>query len=174
MTSMAGRFCPNCGTSLIQRLDGRQERPYCETCKAFHFRNPTVGVAVIVLENDMLLLVKRRGSYKDMWCIPCGHVEWNEDVRESARKEVREETGLIVELGPVFDVHSNFHDRSKQTVGIWFLGKRIGGELRAGSDASDVDFFPLEDLPGPMAFPTDILICEELVRRMRSGAAATV
>jgi len=99
-----------------------------------------------------------------MWCIPCGHVEWDEDIREAAVREFKEETNLDIELGPVLTAHSNFHDREKQTVGVWFWAKAFRGTLCAGSDASEAGFFSLDALPQPMAFPTDLLVCQELSR----------
>lgn len=51
---------------------------------------------------------------------------------------------------------------SKQTVGIWFTAEVTQGELKPGSDASKAAFFRLDQLPKEMAFPTDLLICEEL------------
>jgi len=49
-------------------------------------------------------------------------------------------------------------------VGVWFMGKLSGGELRPGSDAREVKFFALDRLPAAMAFPTDLLICQKLRR----------
>ena len=98
------------------------------------------------------------------WCIPCGYVEWGEDIREAARREMLEETGLIIEVGPVYDVHSNFHDPKSLTVGVWFTGTVVGGTMNASDDVDMVDFFPLDQIPEPLAFPTDKLILDRLRR----------
>ena len=157
------RFCPLCATPLEKRERGGLPRPACPSCGFVHFRNPAVGVAVVLVTNGQVLLGRRsRGGYEGQWCIPCGYVEWGEDIRDAARREFLEETGLDVQLGPVCAVHSNFHNPNQLTVGIWFRGRITGGRLQAGDDLDRVDYFPLSEPAPPMAFPTDLLVLDRL------------
>ena len=130
----------------------------CPNCDFVHFRNPGVGAAVVIFDDqDRLLLVKRAPgtTQPGKWAIPAGYVNYGEEIREAAARELFEETGLHAEIGdPVF-VASNFHDPRKLTVGIWFEGTVLGGELRAGDDAEEAEFFSLDALP-EMAFDTDL------------------
>jgi 8-oxo-dGTP diphosphatase len=123
-----------------------------------------VGAAVVVFNEDRELLMVRRGPHSTRagyWSMPAGFVDYGEDVREAAARELLEETGLIADIGDVLFVSSNFHDPEKFTVGTWFTGTVTGGELIAGDDADAVGWFPLDNLP-PLAFETD----EALIRTL--------
>jgi len=123
-----------------------------------------VGVAVIIRDEAGRVLMGRRaqGRFAGLWCIPCGRLEWDEDVREEAVREFLEETGLEVELDGVAAVHSNFHDPERQTVGIWFDGHVTGGHLHpADGELSELGYFD-PAAPPPLAFPTDALVLREL------------
>ncbi|HEY3942587.1 MAG TPA: NUDIX domain-containing protein [Acidimicrobiales bacterium] len=168
--------CSACGHQ-VRPVDAHGEPAWaCQACGQLHFRRPTVGVAVVVVEDGRILLVRRRyGARAGLWCIPCGHVGWDEDIRAAGARELLEETGLQVEVGEVLEAQSNFWRPDRQTVGVWFAGRRVGGTLRAGDDAADAAFFDFDDLP-ELAFATDRSVLDQLVvaaatRRSRTGPA---
>jgi ADP-ribose pyrophosphatase YjhB (NUDIX family) len=162
------RYCPYCGAALDPGLRG-DGRASCTACGFVHFRNPVVGVAVVLVDGGRVLLGQRaRGPYAGRWCIPCGYVEWDEDIREAARREMREETGLDVHVGEVVAVHSNFHDEAQHTVGVWFAGEIAGGDLApVDGEFTDLRYWR-PDTPPPLAFPTDEIVLEGL--RAQAGS----
>ena len=133
-------------------------------------RRPTVGVAIVVRDAEGRVLLGKRavGWGAGEWCIPCGSLEWGEDVRAAAARELLEETGVRARAGEVVAVHSNFHDPERLTVGIWFAGEDVEGEpVPADGELSEVRYFDPAD-PPPLAFPTDALVLTQLARE-RSG-----
>jgi len=168
---VSATFCPQCGTRLESRQKSGRERQCCPECGYVEYRNPAVGVAVVLRDESGRVLLGRRatGDYTGLWCIPCGYVEWDEDVREAAVREFEEETGVRVELGEVLAVHSNFHNREKQTVGIWFEGKEAGGRLHpVDGEFTELGWFA-PDEPPALAFPTDALVLEQLAAASTGG-----
>lgn len=158
-------YCPHCATPFTFPLINNQERMVCPSCHFIFWQNPVVGVAVIVLDQDRILLGRRaRGEYQGDWCIPCGYVEYDEDVRQAARREFEEETGLLVDIGDVYTVHSNFHNPAMHSVGVWFWGSVTGGTLNAADDIEAVAYTALNNLPTNLAFATDRLVLEQLQR----------
>ncbi len=127
-------------------------------------RRPSVGVAVVVRDGQGRVLLGKRavGWGAGAWCIPCGSLEWGEDVREAAERELKEETGLSARAGEVLAVHSNFHDPERLTVGIWFAGHAVeGAPVPADGELSEVGYFDPGE-PPPLAFPTDALVLAQL------------
>ncbi len=157
-------FCPHCSSRLDDSEVKGKIRRSCPTCSYTHFRNPGVGAAVVVWDETGRLLLIKRGpgaTRSGLWAIPAGYVDYGEDVRIAAGRELQEETGLIAEVGEAVWVASNFHDPAKLTVGIWFAGNVVGGALQAGDDASDAGFFAADELP-PLAFDTDVAYLRSL------------
>src|SRR5712672_893680 len=104
---------------------------------------PIVGVGAIVLDGDRVLLVKRAHEpLKGEWSVPGGAVEVGETLEDAIRREVREETCLDIEVGPIVDVLDRIrHDPEGRVefhyVLVDFVCTRVGGTLRCGSDADE-------------------------------------
>jgi 8-oxo-dGTP diphosphatase len=114
---------------------------------------PLVGVGAVIIENARVLLVKRaHPPLEAQWSIPGGVLEVGEMVREAAVREVREETGLIVEPGDLLGVYDRVLRNAEQRVQyhyvlIDFLCRPAGGELQAADDATEVRWYTCEELP---------------------------
>jgi len=106
---------------------------------------PFVGVgAVIVDEAARVLLVKRRFEpLAGQWSLPGGAVDVGETLEACIRRELREETGLDVEVGPVIEVFDRImHDAAGRVqyhyVLVDYVCRPVGGTLMAASDVADV------------------------------------
>jgi 8-oxo-dGTP diphosphatase len=114
---------------------------------------PLVGVGAVIIENARVLLVKRaHPPLEAQWSIPGGVLEVGEMVREAAIREVREETGLIVQAGDLLGVYDRVLRNAEQRVQyhyvlIDFLCRPAGGELQAADDATEVRWYTCEELP---------------------------
>lgn len=100
---------------------------------------PLVGAGAVVLDDDGRLLVVRRGRApaKGRWSLPGGRVEAGEPAAEAAAREVREETGLDVEVTGFVGWTEAIGD-DHHIVILDFAATVTGGRLAAGDDADDV------------------------------------
>ncbi len=104
---------------------------------------PVVGVGVVVVEEEEILLIRRsRPPGKGLWTVPGGKVRYGETLRDTARREAREETGLEVEVGEVAWV-GEIIDEGHHIVITDFFATVVGGRLGAGDDAADAAWVPL-------------------------------
>ena len=101
---------------------------------------PIVGVGAVIVDNGNVVLIRRRFEpLKGRWSLPGGTVEVGETLEVALAREMLEETGLVVEVGPVIEVFDRItrDDESRvryHFVLIDYLCWPVSGELRAGSD----------------------------------------
>ena len=113
---------------------------------------PIVGVGAVILNGDRVVLVKRAHEpLKGEWSLPGGSVEVGETLAEAVVREVREETGLDVRVGPLVEVFDRIHRGSDQRIEYHFVlldykCTVVAGALAHGSDASDACWASTVDL----------------------------
>lgn len=92
-----------------------------------------VDVAYVLVfdENyENVLMVKNKGERSPYYTFPGGRVEYGETLEEAAIREVKEETGLDVELEGIFSISEAFFTEIEHhTIFFTFTGKIVGGEL---------------------------------------------
>jgi 8-oxo-dGTP diphosphatase len=108
---------------------------------------PIVGVGAVVLDSDgRVLLIRRRFEpLAGQWSLPGGTLEIGETLEAGAAREILEETGLSVAVGPVIEVFDRIirDDESRvryHFVLVDYLCRPTGGTLAAGSDVDDAVF----------------------------------
>lgn len=102
---------------------------------------PICAVAGIVFdpEGRVLLVQRAKEPGLGLWTVPGGRLEGQETLAQGVAREVREETGLAVEVGPLACVVERMGDDFHFVI-LDYLARVIGGTLVAGSDASAARF----------------------------------
>jgi len=151
---------------MVFREESGVKRRVCPGCGFVQYRNPSPAVGMLVLDGNRVLLVKRKFEpFKGLWSIPSGFVEYDEDVRTTAVRELREETGLEVSIDSLAAVESCFDDPRGNAILILYTGVVEGGEMTAADDAVDIGYFALDELP-PMAFEAHRKVLSEMADQM--------
>jgi mutator protein MutT len=125
--------------------------PSARSSRAYPER-PIVGIGAILVIDDGVVLVRRKHAPSaGQWSLPGGAVELGETLKQAVRREVREETGLEVEVGPLVAIVDRIRRDGRGRIQYHFvlndyLCRPSGGTLEAGSDASDIAVVRLEEL----------------------------
>ena len=116
------------------------------------FKNPTPTVDCIVeLPRDRIVLVRRKNPPVG-WALPGGFVDEGETLHAACVREVKEETGLEVDLSEQFFTYSDpARDPRRHTISTVYIGW-AEGEPHGGDDAAEAKAFALDALPNELAF----------------------
>jgi ADP-ribose pyrophosphatase YjhB (NUDIX family) len=109
---------------------------------------PKVGADAAIFNPDGEILLMRRAD-SGRWCLPCGWVEPNEKPIEAVTREVREETGLeieVQELVGVFTRMPSAENGPHTMIAVVHLCRVIAGELRLSHEGTALRYWPIDDV----------------------------
>lgn len=118
-------------------------------------QRPSIGVGAVVLRRgargpDVLLIRRGKAPRAGEWSIPGGRQEWGESVRETAVREIMEETGVTVTGLRLLDVVDGISRTGGEVTGHWtlvdFRADWAGGDPRPGDDATEAKWVSVVEL----------------------------
>ena len=113
-----------------------------------------VGVGAVVVRNGKALIVKRgHEPRKGEWSLPGGMLDLGESLTDAVRREIKEETGLDVEIGPIIETFDRVHRDADGRIRYHFVIVdyvcwSAHGEPAAGSDADAVAWVAEDEIDG--------------------------
>ena len=128
---------------------------------------PMAGVGGVVLDGDRVLLVRRgREPLRGEWSLPGGLVEVGETLANALRREIREETGLDIHIGPVVEVLDRILPDQQGRVQfhyvlVDYLCSVKSGSLSAASDACDARWVERDQLEAYRLRPETLRVIEK-------------
>ncbi len=123
-------------------------RIYC-----YEYPRPMVTVDVAIFSNDgkgphIVLIQRKNPPFEGQWALPGGFVDIEEGLKEAARRELEEETGLRVSRLEQFRAYGDPHrDPRGRVITVVYVGHTPMLPIRGSDDASKAQWFPIERLP---------------------------
>jgi len=138
-----------------------------------HPDRPIVGVGAIVVDGSRVLLVKRAYEpLKGEWSLPGGAVEVGETLADAVAREVREETGLDVGVGPLVEVLERVHREADGRVEFHYVladyvCTPLGGTLVPASDAADARWVSFDEMGAYGVSATTVAVIAKALAMLR-------
>lgn len=141
---------------------------------------PLIGVGAVVIQQDKVLIARRGNPpMQGLWTLPGGVLELGETLAAGVAREVREETGLLVEPVELIELFDRIHKQDDRIqfhyVIADYLCRVTGGVLQAASDADAVQWIERSawsssgDLaPGVVLDPVTVRVIEKAWQRAQA------
>jgi 8-oxo-dGTP diphosphatase len=141
--------CPKCGGSLgHEELEGR-DRLVCDRCRFIFYLNPRPTTCAVIVEGEQVMLVRRAVEpRRGFWDLPGGFLEQGEHPADGLKREVREETGLEIEILELLGFFlDQYPEPGETTLNCYFVARVCGGQPVPGSDVAEIRWFSRDALP---------------------------
>lgn len=169
---MLYEYCPFCGVKYNSK-NKKDDADYpnslkCSACQKIFYNNPKPAVAGLLLQEEKILLVKRKyNPYKGYWDLPGGFVEYGENLEMTIKREIKEELNLdisVLGIKNTFNLYypiSNSDNLSLIIIVCKIECKRMD-TINPNDDVEEYSFFDKKSCPENIAFPEQKKYLEKL------------
>ncbi len=143
-------FCPKCGKDLEIFNEHGKDRLRCKNCGFIFYQNakPTASVLIENDKGEILLTRRAIEPLKGYWDTAGGFCEEDEHPEDAARREIKEELGVDVELTGLVGIFMDcYGDGGDWTINLHYSGRIKGGDIKPADDIDGYEWFPLDSLP---------------------------
>jgi 8-oxo-dGTP diphosphatase len=145
---------------------------HAENYDPSRYERPSVTVDVVIFtlqerELHVLLVKRKHWPFEGRWAIPGGFVNMNESLELAARRELEEETGIRdIYLEQLYTFGEPKRDPRTRVISVAYIALVSADTqtLRVSDESTDVRWFPVRALPGPLAFDHDTILAAGLDR----------
>ncbi|MBK9944771.1 MAG: NUDIX domain-containing protein [Kouleothrix sp.] len=130
----------------------------------------TVDIAIFTLQQrelHLLLVQRKHWPHEGRWALPGGFINMDESLDQAARRELEEETGVRdIYLEQLFTFGDPQRDPRTRVISVAYIALVSADkhDLRVSDESTAVRWFPVQQLPGPLAFDHDIILATALGR----------
>ncbi|MFH1978348.1 MAG: NUDIX hydrolase [Candidatus Aenigmatarchaeota archaeon] len=125
-------------------------------------QRPQVGVAVIVVKNNKVLLLRRTNSHGEgTWNFPGGHLEFNESLEDCSKRETLEESDITIKNIKFASLTNDvFKEKKKHYITIFMISDWKSGEAKImePNKATNIGWFEWDNLPQPLFLTEESLL----------------
>lgn len=146
------KYCPYCGSGYD--IQQNPQKLFCSACNSVFYLNSKPTASVIIAQDNRVLLGRRKiEPSKGEWDVIGGFLNLGEKPEDGARREVKEETGLSVELEDMLGFFmDDYGTTGETTLNICFTAKVLSGTQTPGDDIGELKWFSHNKLPERIAF----------------------
>ena len=123
----------------------------------------TDAIIYVEIEKSTFVLLIKQGNepFKNRWALPGGFIEMDETLETACKRELKEETGLIVEKMNQFKTYDAINrDPRYRTISVVFSAKlNVKHKVVGGDDAVNAEWFPVTNLPN-LAFDHGVILLD--------------
>ena len=146
---MLFKYCAECGHKVEDIRLGDDDCEICPSCKRSYGRNPLPVVEVLVVnELNEVLLLKQNYISETKWTVVSGYMVEGETIEEAVSREVKEETGQIVDKCQYV---SSYYFEPKQLIMIGFIAYVKKSQFTDSDEVDDLRWYKIDEVENVIA-----------------------